>query len=81
MTEPTNQQRADRVAEYVQDYFAKFEGDGEDISTTVQDIISDLLHYNRIATGRDDVALRGRSSDLLQAARDRFLEEVDEEDA
>ena len=79
MTEPTNQQRAQRVAEFVKDYYAKYEGDGEDVGTVVQDIISDLLHYNRIIgriTERDIFA----AGDLLQSARDRFLEEVEEEE-
>lgn len=77
-SEPTNKQRAQRVADYVKDYDAKYEGGGEDVGTVVQDIISDLLHYNRIIerTTERDISVAG---DLLQSARDRFLEEVEEE--
>lgn len=72
MSEPTNQQRAQRVAEYVKDYRAKYDADAE-INTAVQDLISDLLHYIEIVA-----PLAGEivtASWVLECARDRFMEE------
>ena len=45
LTNTTNKNRAQRVAPFIEEYFERYEGAGEDIITAAQDLISDVLHY------------------------------------